>query len=162
MNGAQFHLLFNHLPIVGLAVGILILITGIILKNQTVSNVAMGVFILSALGAFAAMQSGEGAEEIIENLKVASDSVMHNHEESAEVFSWLIGLHALVCLFILFMQYRGKPIFKNVNILILVSSLIIMYFASDTGHTGGLIRHPEISDKTAIQQTNTQENGDND
>ena len=154
MNAAQFHLLINHLPIIGLAIGILIMVVGIFLKNQTVSNVAMGLFILAAIGGFAAMQSGEGAEEIVENLKVVGHKVIHEHEESAEVFSWLLGLHGLICLFILFTQYRGKSIFKNINILILISSLIIMYFAANTGHTGGLIRHPEISDKVATEVLN--------
>ncbi|MBK8602240.1 MAG: hypothetical protein IPN87_03750 [Saprospiraceae bacterium] len=43
MNGAHFHLVVNHLPIVGLLIGILILITGLALKKVDIQLTALGV-----------------------------------------------------------------------------------------------------------------------
>jgi uncharacterized membrane protein len=158
-NAAQLHLLVNHLPIIGLLLGILILTLGVFSKNQTVSNVALGVFIFAAIGAFLSMRSGEGAEDIVKQLKVTQKGVIHEHEESAELFSWLMAAHALTCLVVLISQYRKKKLPEISNLLILFGSVFIMYFAADTGHTGGLIRHPEISNspQTEVQnQTETE------
>jgi len=68
MNGAHFHLVVNHLPIVGLLIGILILITGLALKKVDIQLTALGVFIFSAVSSIVAFNTGEGAEEVVEKI----------------------------------------------------------------------------------------------
>lgn len=49
MNGAHWHLVFNHLPIVIPMVGLLILFVGVLLKSEILKRAAYSVFILGAL-----------------------------------------------------------------------------------------------------------------
>ena len=68
MNQAHFHLVVNHLPIIFPIVGLLILIGGIIFRSEIIKRAAYFIFIIGSLSALVAMNSGEGAEEIAENL----------------------------------------------------------------------------------------------
>ncbi len=58
MNDAHLHLVFNHFPIIGTIFGLGVLMAGLLLKNNTVKNVAYGLFIATALFAFASASTG--------------------------------------------------------------------------------------------------------
>ena len=49
MNGAHFHLLVNHIPIVGTIFGLLILLAVIILKNATVKLTGLATLIAATI-----------------------------------------------------------------------------------------------------------------
>ena len=55
MDGAHFHLLVNHIPIVGTIFGMLILLAGLILKNDTVKQTGLGTLMVSALSSALAL-----------------------------------------------------------------------------------------------------------
>ena len=57
MNEAHFHLVVNHLPIVGILIGLLVLVTGFILKKPEVKVTALGIFVFSGLASIAAFYS---------------------------------------------------------------------------------------------------------
>ena len=84
MNDAHLHMVVNHFPIIGSIFGLGILIISIILKNKTVQNVSYGLFIISAVFGAVSMATGEGAEEIVENLPNITHQIVHEHEEMAE------------------------------------------------------------------------------
>jgi uncharacterized membrane protein len=53
MNDAHLHMLVNHFPIIGTLLGLGILITGLLLKNNSVKNTAYALFIIAVIfGAF--------------------------------------------------------------------------------------------------------------
>jgi hypothetical protein len=79
--------------------GLGILITGIVMKKNVIKNVAYVLFCISAIFGFASMFTGEGAEEIAENLPSVTDQIIHEHEEMAEKLAIL--LYALGSLSIL-------------------------------------------------------------
>ena len=86
MNDVHFHLVVTHLPIVGVLVGFLVLLSGYITKCPQVKTTGLGIFIFSALATIAAFYTGEAAEEIVENLPGVSETLIHKHEEQAELF----------------------------------------------------------------------------
>src|SRR5690606_23190697 len=86
MNDVHFHLVVTHLPIVGVLIGFLILLTGYFSKSPQVKITALGIFVFSALAAIVAFYTGEGAEDIVEKLPGVSETLIHNHEELAELF----------------------------------------------------------------------------
>ena len=69
MNDTHYHLIVNHLPIVGLLIGILVLIAGLVFNKTEVKLTALGILIFSAITSIAAFYTGEGAEDILENLE---------------------------------------------------------------------------------------------
>ena len=49
MNGAHWHLVVNHLPIIFPIVGVIVMITGLISKSDAVKRTAFMIFIIGAL-----------------------------------------------------------------------------------------------------------------
>lgn len=144
MNQAHLHLLLNHLPILGALFGLLILATGFFLKNNTVKRTALGLFILSAILAIPAYLTGEGAEEVVENLPGASDSLMEAHEEMANIFLWMVGALGLISLATFYTDLKSKKIAPMLYTLTFVAAIGTMILAQRVGSSGGEIRHTEI------------------
>ena len=84
MNEAHLHMVVNHFPIIGTIFGLGILIAGIVLKNKTIKNTAYCLFIVAAVFAAISMGTGEGAEEMVEDMPSVGKQIIHEHEEMAE------------------------------------------------------------------------------
>lgn len=152
MNDAHFHLAVNHLPIVGVLIGFLVLVAGFIMKNPQIKNTALAIFIFSALTAVVAFLTGEGAEEIVENLPGISETLIHKHEEHAELFLTMLLILGGVSLTTLFLEYKKLPFSKYGFVVILLLSVTSIGISKYVGTSGGEITHIEIrSDANVIQ-----------
>ena len=144
MNDAHLHMIVNHFPIIGTIFGLGILITGMILKNNSVKNTAYALFIIAAIfGAFS-MGTGEGAEEVVEKLSGVTKEIIETHEELAEKFAislYVLGGFSLVGL-VLNIKNHAKA--KLVSWLAIVIALIALFLAIKVGLSGGEVRHTEI------------------
>lgn len=161
MNDAHFHLVVNHLPIVGVLIGFLVLLAGLIMKKPQIKNTALGIFIFSALTAAVAFLTGEGAEEIVENLPGISETLIHQHEEYAELFLTMMLILGGVSLITLFLQYKKMPFSKYGFIAVLLLSMVSIGVAKYVGTSGGEITHIEIrSDANVIQLDGNQDHND--
>jgi len=161
MNDAHFHLVVNHLPIVGVMIGFLVLLAGLIMKKPQIKNTALGIFIFSALTAIVAFLTGEGAEEIVENLPGISETLIHKHEEYAELFLTMIMILGGVSLITLFLQYKKLSFYKYGFIAGLLLSVTTIIISKYVGTSGGEITHIEIrSDTNVIQLDGNQDHND--
>lgn len=144
MNNAHYHLVVNHLPIITPFLGAMILLGGIILKNNTVKKTALVVFIFGSITTFLAMYTGDGAEEIVEKIQGVSEDLIKNHEELAERFAltnYFLGLMSLIGLWI---GWKKESFFNSISALVLAVSFVVIFLAKQTGTSGGEIMHPEI------------------
>ena len=160
MDLAHLHLLLNHIPLVGILIGILICIAGFILRDPSVRRIALSIFIFSAMLAIPVFLTGESAEEKVEHLPGILGSSIETHEEIASIFIWMmiaLGIVALVALVtdIVKRNYAAK----FVNVLAFILSLIVLVMAYQVGNTGGQIRHHEVS---AATPSNLHEEQDSD
>lgn len=162
MNEAHFHLVVNHLPIVGILIGLLVLVTGFILKKPEVKVTALGIFVFSALASVAAFYSGEGAEEIVENIPGISETLINQHEEAAELFFTVVLILGGISLITMFLEIKKNRFAKFGFILVILFALAAGVLAKNVGTTGGEIRHTEIrNDPNPIQiQTENDLDGD--
>lgn len=144
MNNAHWHLVVNHLPIVGLLIGVLVLIAGLSLKKIEVQLTALGIFIFSALAAIAAFYTGEGAEDVVENLAGISETLIHKHEEYAETFYMLTLVLGGLSLLAFVTTVRNWKYAKYLVILCLAIAVADGVLAKYVGTSGGEIRHTEI------------------
>ena len=144
MNDAHLHLVVNHFPIIGIIFGIGILIIGLIIKNQSIKNTAFVLFIIAAIFGFASMNTGEGAEEIAEKLPGVTEQLIETHEELAETFSLFLYTTGLLSLVTLVLVYLKNNLAKITTIATVSIAIIAVYFAQQTGTSGGEIRHTEI------------------
>ncbi|ASV29602.1 hypothetical protein [Maribacter cobaltidurans] len=148
MNDAHFHLVVNHLPIVGVLIGFLVLLAGLIMKKPQIKNTALGIFIFSALTAIAAFLTGEGAEEIVENLPGISETLIHKHEEYAELFLTMMLILGGVSLITFFLQYKKLSFYKYGFVAVLLLSVTVIGISKYVGTSGGEITHIEIRSNT--------------
>ncbi|MFV8369774.1 hypothetical protein [Flavobacterium sp. LB2R40] len=147
MNDAHLHMVVNHFPIIGTIFGIGILITGLLLNNDSVKNTAYIVLIIATVFGILSMSTGEGAEEIVEDFPGIGKAIIHEHEEIAEKFALLLyvtGFFALISIVASIKKFRLAKIFSFITLILALLSGII---SINVGTTGGEIRHTEIREK---------------
>lgn len=150
MNGAHWHLVVNHLPIIFPIVGVIVMITGLISKSEAVKRTAFMIFILGALASIAAMTTGEGAEEIVEKINGVTENYIESHEETAETFALLSYILGSISLLGLWASFKQKTFSNIIAIATLVFAFVVLFFGKQTGTTGGEIRHTEIRSGNSI------------
>jgi uncharacterized membrane protein len=157
MNDAHLHMVVNHFPIIGIILGFGILVTGIFLKNNSVKNTAYCLFIVGAIFAAVSMATGEGAEEIAENLPSVTDQIIEKHEELAEKLAIVLYALGVISIIGLFLNYKNHSKAIFVAYLAVLVAIAGIFLGKQTGTSGGEIRHTEI--RTNAPQVNaTMEN----
>lgn len=156
MNSAHFHLIVNHLPIIFPMVGIIVLLIGISIKTEVVKRTAYLIFSLGAITTIVAMTSGEGAEDVVEKINGVSENYIKKHEEVAEVFALLSYTLGGLSLFGIWASLKQKKFANIVSMITIMFSCVVLFFAKQTGTTGGEIRHTEIRNGAAINDANNE------
>jgi uncharacterized membrane protein len=150
MNEAHWHLVVNHLPIIFPIVGVIVMVTGIVSKSEAVKRTSFLILIIGALAAIAAINTGEGAEDVVEKIGGISESYIETHMESAETFSILSYILGGLSLLGLWASFKKKSFSNILTIVTLVFALVVLFFGKETGTTGGEIRHTEIRNGSNI------------
>jgi uncharacterized membrane protein len=148
MNQAHLHLAFNHFPIVGIVIGFGILIVGIFSKNRTLVNTAYVLFIVATLFGLLSMNTGEGAEELVEDLPEIGHKIIHEHEELAEKFMLVLYALTIGAIVGLYFDFKKNPKTRLISYIVAIVSLIGVVLSIYTGTSGGEIRHTEIREAT--------------
>jgi uncharacterized membrane protein len=134
----------NHFPIIGTILGLGILIAGMVLKKNSVKNTAYYLFIVAAVFAAFSMGSGEGAEELVENMPSVGKQIIHEHEEMAENFAVVMYVLGFCSLLGIYFDYKNHVKAKLVAAIVLIIAMVSVIFGSLVGNSGGEIRHTEI------------------
>ncbi|MHB1179503.1 MAG: DUF2231 domain-containing protein [Daejeonella sp.] len=149
LNPAHWHLIVNHLPITGSLIAVLILLYGILRKNEAVIKAAYWLFALMAVFAVLATQTGEGAEHFILDAKLADEAIIERHVEASDIAQWvmvIVGITALAALFV----NRLKTL-RVMPIIVFILALIATGLMAWAGLLGGEIMHKEIrSDNNVV------------
>ena len=140
------------------------MITGLISKSEPVKRTAFLIFIMGAFASIAAMTTGEGAEEIVENISGVSESYIKTHEETAETFALLSYILGGISLIGLWASFKQKSISNTITIATVVFAFVVLFFGKQTGTTGGEIRHTEIrnGNVTSVNENNPNEKDEDD
>ena len=162
MNDAHYHLVVNHFPIIGTILGLGILITGFVLKSNTVKNVSYVLFIVAAIFAALSVKTGGMAAGVVKNMPDIGREIIRKHVEMAENFALILYVLALISLLGLLANIKNHSKAKLVSFVVLVIALVAVFFAQQVGTSGGEIRHTEIRKDYKATNTNTQERGDGD
>lgn len=149
MNDAHLHMVVNHFPIIGTILGLGILIAGFFLKNNSVKNTAYVIFVGCAIFTFAAMYTGEGAEEIVEDMPTIGHQIIHEHEELAEKFALIMYVTGFFALIAIVTSLKNSKFGKISSILTLILAIVAVVLSKSVGTSGGEIRHTEIRETTS-------------
>lgn len=121
------------------------------MKYPVIKRVGLGVFVISAVFALPAFLSGEGAEEVVEQLAGGEDRFIETHETLASIYVWAMGGLGLLALLTFWVDWRKK--FSGVSylyLMVLLVSVITIGLSYRVGVTGGEIRHTEIRQNSAM------------
>ena len=132
-------------------VGLVILIIGILLKAELVKRIAYGIFIVGAATTLMAMNSGEGAEEIVEELG-RNHHAIHEHEEHAETFAILAYILGLFSAIAFWLNWKKHPFNDLSMYLVALFSVAVLFLARGTGQSGGEISHDEIKSSVPVEK----------
>lgn len=157
MNGAHWHLVLNHLPIIVPMIGGLVMLGGHIFRVEAVKRTAYFIFIFGALCTILAFTTGEGAEETIEDIQGISKQLIKTHEETADTFAILSYLLGAISLLGLWANWQKKSFANLLSFVTLIFCGVVLFFAKQTGTTGGEIRHTEIRADGATSPAGTGE-----
>jgi uncharacterized membrane protein len=144
MDASHVHLISNHLPIIGVFCGIVVLAFGMARQSPPTLAASYLLLIISGLIGLVAYFSGEGAEEVAEHLPGVTHDSIEVHED------W--GMYTLISYVILFIFsvigfLRSKNHYHRIRklaMIILVLAIVSFGIAAVTGYLGGLIRHTEL------------------
>lgn len=155
MNPAHIHLLVNHLPIVGSFFAVPVVALALWRReNLGALRAAALVLVLAAIGAGVANATGDGAEEAIEDSGWASERMIHEHEERADVATPIAVVTGIAAVAALIWSERKKVVNPAVVGALGVLSLLSAGSMAWVGAAGGVIRHDEIRDGAASKQVN--------
>jgi uncharacterized membrane protein len=144
VNGAQLHLLLNHLPVILPLVGIPVLVAGIILRSVQIEAVGLWILVASGLAAIPTYLTGSPAEKVVKNYPGVSRLLIDEHEASALKALILIELSAVASLFLLIITHLKWPTRMVWRTGVVLLTLIAFVLVARAAHLGGLIRHEEI------------------
>ena len=145
MDLTHLHLILNHLPVVGVIFGFLILLWGVLRGYEEVKNVGLLVLVFTAAAAVPVYLTGEPAEEAVENLPGVAEQLIELHEDSALISLILaIVTGALALAALLSKRFSIAALARFSTIAVLLLSFVTGAFMARTANLGGQIRHTEI------------------
>ncbi len=156
MNQAHAHLLLNHLPILGSLFGFLTLGVGLLRKNASLIQWGLIVFAGVMVLANPAFLTGEGAEEVVEDLPGISQTLIKEHEEAADLSLWSaigLGILSTVSLAMGAKKNRSAPVLIKAAFGL---SSVVVGLMLWTGYIGGRIRHSEFQSKAMVSPKDIQ------
>jgi len=142
-TGVHLHLLVNHAPIFGALFALALLVASFIWAPDVLRRTALVVLIGTAIGGFAADQTGDPAEDAIRGFPGVKRDVIHEHEEFADksfIVASVVGVLALGAL----VRWRRTPIPQGVTLGALVGAAVVSGMMAYAGLLGGYVRHTEV------------------
>lgn len=148
MNAAHFHLLFNHVPILGPPLAAVLLAYAIKRREPLYSRLALILLVSVALVAIPVYLSGEPAEEVLEHSRPISEPLVEAHEEAAFVSFVALELLGLAAGTMLWRSRRTNASSTGATAAALAGTVIVTVAMAWTAYLGGQIAHPEATGAT--------------
>ncbi|HSU17398.1 hypothetical protein [Longimicrobium sp.] len=145
LNAAHIHLLVNHIPVFGTVFAALLIAWGLLRKSEDVLRLGLAVAVIVAAGTWLVQLTGEPAEHLIAGMQDVQRRIIHQHEEAAELSTWVITAFGVLSLITLVLVHRRRASGgRALAILSLLTGLAGAGLVARAANLGGEIRHPEI------------------
>ena len=99
MAGTYLHLILNHIPVIGIYFGLLLLVIGLLKKNNFIKYLSLWLLLFIAIIAIPTYFSGEAAEHVVEKMPLVSEETMEKHEWAGQlslIGSMLVGFFIIL------------------------------------------------------------------
>ncbi|MBI3581242.1 MAG: hypothetical protein HY098_04075 [Nitrospinae bacterium] len=144
----HFHLMINHMPVVGTLFGVVLLAFGLKREGADLKLAAFWTFMFVTVVAAATYFTGDSAEEMLKHVPGVDGKALEKfiapHEEAALVF--LIAISVAGVLSAVAMVSHGKKNIVSPALLkiLMAVSVVALLLAFRTAQLGGQIRHSEV------------------
>lgn len=151
MTWAHVHLLLNHIPVIGMGFGVLLLLVGWVKNSEQLKLVSLQGFVLLGVIALPTYLTGDPAADMVQSLPGVSKQVIERHEDAA--LAALIGIIVLglLALAAVIVSRRTKTLPAWMITASFALSLIVTGLMVRAANLGGQIRHSEI--RAGVQVT---------
>jgi uncharacterized membrane protein len=144
MNSAQIHLLFTHIPIVGLGFAILLNLVAIFRKNEELQKLSLWGYLVLGIFGLLAYITGDDAGKIMQTYPGITEDIIEPHENVALFFFLGMMITSVLSFIGLYITKTRRNLLRRFSVYLLVAALLLSILAVKTGSTGGTIRHTEI------------------
>jgi DMSO reductase anchor subunit len=144
VNPAHWHLLMNHIPVIGIPLAGILLIVAILLKQRVTEQVALCFVVVLGLLTIPVFLTGEPAEELVEEIPTVSHDLIEEHEESAEFAFIITEVLAAIALVGLALAWKRGEIPRAVTYVTLAVAILCSGLLGRVAYLGGHVRHAEI------------------
>jgi hypothetical protein len=144
INVPHLHLLLNHIPTIGGAAALVLLIVAFARKSDELKRIALEATYVVALLTFPAYLSGVGAQVALEMEPDIAQPFVDAHWTAAVYTFVLLQLAGALAWLALYKYRRSSSWPKTTVIVIFILSALSLATAARTASLGGEIRHPEI------------------
>ncbi len=151
MSWGYLHMIINHFPIVGTIIGSILVIVGLVFKNEGVKISGLCIIVFAALMAVIAYLTGDSAENAVQNLPEIAESLINRHEDIATISMYLMIPSGLLAAMTLYSIWKKENSVVFLLVITLVFTLISSAAMVFTGYTGGQIRHSEFRSDSSKQ-----------
>ena len=144
MDPAHLHLILNHLPVIGTAFTLALLLVALLKNSEELKRVSLAFLVAVTLLAVPVYLTGAPAEQSIMQLPGIEEAFIEQHKGAAQ---WAFGAQVVLGVVALvgwFVTRRGKPLPKWCAGVLLVLTLAVGGLMARAANLGGQIRHPEI------------------
>ena len=142
---AYRHMLLNHVPVIGLAVALLVLATGLALQQRTSIYLGLVLIMLTTAVSLPVARFGDAAyPAIYDTLDGHGRAWLDHHTEIAEAWLPLLMANAALALLGLCLGVFKRQFLIPVSLVVLLVAIGSLLAASNIARSGGQIQHPEF------------------
>ena len=159
MDPTHLHLLLNHVPTVGFAIGIALFIASLVARSNDLKQASLVVFVAVALATIPTYVTGNAAQITLQDAGAigAGDrarvtlSLVQAHEGAAFLALTFMEITGALAWLALWQFRRTSRLSTGMTGTLLVLSLMTMGITAQAANVGGHISHPEI--RGAVEAT---------
>jgi hypothetical protein len=155
MNIAYLHIVFNHLPIMGVPVALGVLLLGLWTRNDAVVRAAQLAFVVLGAATVVVALAGLGAEDWAEHVARFSEQAIDAHRAMAFLALGTTLVLAVAAGVVFFANggvgalrregaMHARPLPRGATTTVLVLAVIASAVLGYAGKLGGRIRHTEF------------------
>lgn len=144
MNVPHLHLLLNHIPTIGGAAALVLLIIAFVRKSDDLKRIALEATYVVALFTFPAYLSGVGAQQTLLEMPDISQLFVDAHWTAA-LWTFVLMQAAGALSWLALWKWRRTSVWPTTMVaVVFVFSALSFATAARAASLGGEIRHPEI------------------
>lgn len=142
---AYRHILLNHLPIVGLAVSLLALLAGVVLRQHAITLLGLVLVALTAGSSLPVARFGDAAyPDIYDILDGHGRAWLDHHVDVAETWLPLLYANAVLAIVALVLGAVKRDLLLPSALLVVLVGAGALVSAGAIGSSGGRVQHPEF------------------